>query len=67
MSADARDHLATHIAHEMRGHPDELQLRQVSHYMEADPPFGALLAAKLAQAKARPRLAGSQTRTPLLA
>lgn len=50
MSAEAQDHLATRMAHGMRGHPDELQLRQVSHFMKADLPFGALLAVKLAQA-----------------
>ena len=50
MSAEAQEHLAAYLAQGMRGHPDELQLRQVSHFMKADLKFGALLAVKLAQA-----------------
>ena len=48
MTADAQDRLTTNIANAMRGVAREIQQRQITHFLKADPRYGAEVARKLA-------------------
>ncbi len=48
MTPDARDRLTSNIANAMRSVDPETQQRQIGHFTQADPAYGAAVAAKLA-------------------
>jgi len=47
LTADAQDRLTTNIANAMRGVPAEIRQRQVGHFTQADPRYGAEVARKI--------------------
>jgi catalase len=51
MSADAQDRLTSNIARAMRSVSDDVKAVQISHFMKADPAYGAAVARKLAELK----------------
>ena len=53
MTPDAKDRLTSNIANAMSSVSDDIKQRQLSHFMKADPDYGAAVASKLAALAAR--------------